>query len=78
MKWEIVFVCVALVTSAKAGFFEDHGYTALAAARNAASNIAKAGITINTITESVSKLSIDETPLSLSEVENMATHDREL
>ena len=78
MKWEIVLVCVALVTSAKAGFFEDHGYTALATARKAASNIAKASITINTITESFSKPSIHETPLSLSEVGNVATHDREL
>ena len=78
MKWEIVLVCVALVTSSKAGFFEDHGYTALAAARNAGSNIAKASITIKSITESFSKPSIHETPLSLSEVGNMATHDREL
>ena len=78
MKWEIVFVCVALVTSTKAGFFEDHGYTALAAARNAGSNIAKASITIKTITKSFPKLSIHETPLSLSEVVNVATHDREL
>ena len=78
MKWEIVFVCVALVTSITAGFFEDHGYTALAAARNAGSNMAKASITIKTITESFSKLSIHKTPLSLSELVNVATHDREL
>ena len=78
MKCAIVFVYLALVSSAKAGFFEDHGYTALAAARNAGSNIAKASITIKSITESFSKPSIHETPLSLSEVENMATHDREL
>ena len=71
-------MCVALVTSAKAGFFEDHGYTALAAARNAGSNIGKASITIKSITESLSMLSNHETPLSLSEVGNMATHDREL
>ena len=78
MKCEIVFVCLALVTSAKAGFFEDHGYTALATARRAGSNIAKASITINTITESFSKLPLRETPLSLSEVGNVATHDGEL
>ena len=78
MKCAIVFVYLALVSSAKAGFFEDHGYTALAAARNGGSNIAKASITIKSITESFSKLSIHETPLSLSEVGNMATHDREL
>ena len=78
MKWEIVFVCVALVTSAKAGFFEDHGYTTLAAARKAGSNIAKASITLKSMTESFSKLSIHETPLSFSEAGNMATHYREL
>ena len=78
MKCAIVFVYLALVSSAKSGFFEDHGYTALAAARKAGSNIAKASITINTITESFSKPSLRETPLSLSEVGNVATHDGEL